>query len=57
MFVYADLLCSSKEEIFDIWKSGDIYDSKVLICYYFQFSSNILFCYDNIYTIINTNEY
>lgn len=38
MFVYADLLCSSKEEIFDIWKSGDIYDC------YFQFCSNILFC-------------
>lgn len=40
MFVYADILCSSKEEIFDIWKSGDM----IAI---FNFVQIYYFVYDN----------
>lgn len=51
-FVYADLFCSSKEEIFYIWKCGNIYDSKVLICCHFQFCTYII-----LFMIININKY
>lgn len=55
-FVYADLFCSSKEEIFYIWKCGNIYDSKVLICCHFQFCTYILFMIININKYMNNNK-
>lgn len=54
--VCLDLFCSSKKEIFYIWKCGNIYDSKVLICCHFQFCTYILFMIININKYMNNNK-